>query len=119
MVMAINARRKRSVRFNLRKNNKGGRVRLVVFRSNQHIYAQLIDDKQGTTLGQSSTLDKDVAQGLKSKSNIEAASKVGAAIAKKAKDAKVEEVVFDRSGYLYHGRVKALAEAARVGGLKF
>ena len=117
--MAINARRKRSVRFNLKRRNKGGRVRLVVFRSNQHIYAQLIDDTQGVTLAQSSTLDKDVAKGLKSKSHVEAASKVGAAIAKKAKDAKVDEVVFDRSGYLYHGRVKALAEAARVGGLKF
>ena len=117
--MAINARRKRSVRFNLRKRNKSNRVRLVVFRSNQHIYAQLIDDNQGKTLAQSSTVDKDVAKGLKSKSNIEAASKVGADIAKKAKEANVVEVVFDRSGYLYHGRVKALAEAARVGGLKF
>lgn len=117
--MAINARRKRSVRFNLKKRNKSNRVRLVVFRSNQHIYAQLIDDNQGITLAQSSTLDKDIAKGLKSKSNIEAASKVGSVIAKKAKDVKVEEVVFDRSGYLYHGRVKALADAARVGGLKF
>jgi large subunit ribosomal protein L18 len=117
--MAINARRKRSVRFNLRKKNKSNRVRLIVFRSNQHIYAQLIDDKQGITLAQSSTLDKDISNGLKSKSNIEAASKVGAAIAKKAKEAKVEDVVFDRSGYLYHGRVEALADAARVGGLKF
>lgn len=117
--MAINARRKRSVRFNLKRRNKSNRIRLAVFRSNQHIYAQLIDDSKGITLAQSSTLDKDIAQGLKSKSNIEAASKVGASIAKKAKDIKVDEIVFDRGGYLYHGRVKALADAARVGGLKF
>ena len=117
--MAVDTRRKRSVRFNLKKKNKGERVRLAVFRSNQHIYAQLIDDSKGQTLAQASTLNKDVAEGLKSMSNIEAATKVGAAIAKMARDAKVEEVVFDRGGYLYHGRVKALAEAARVGGLKF
>jgi len=117
--MAINARRKRSVRFNLKRRNKSSRIRLAVFRSNQHIYAQLIDDSKGVTLAQSSTLDKDIANGLKCKSNIEAASKVGASIAKKAKEAKVDEIVFDRGGYLYHGRVKALADAARVGGLKF
>jgi len=112
-------RRKRRVRTSLRKRS-GGKLRLVVSRSNQHIYVQLIDDAEGRTLAQASTLDKDIAAGLKSKSNIEAAKAVGSAIAKKAKAAKIEgDVVFDRGGHLYHGRVKALADAAREAGLKF
>jgi len=114
---ALASRRKQRIRTAIRKN-AGGRVRLSVFRSGQHIYAQLIDDKQGKTLASASTLDKE----LKSKgkcSTVEAAKSVGEAIAKKAKDAKVTEVVFDRGGYLFHGRVKALADAAREAGLSF
>jgi large subunit ribosomal protein L18 len=112
-------RRKNRVRFSIKKNNKNGRVRLVVSRTNQHIYAQLIDDAEGKTIAHASTLDQALSS-LKSKSNVEAAKAVGALIAKKAKDLKLNlEVVFDRGGYLFHGRVKALADAAREGGLNF
>ncbi|MCL1987917.1 MAG: 50S ribosomal protein L18 [Firmicutes bacterium] len=93
--------------------------RLAVFRSNKHIYAQVIDDTVGNTLVASSTMEKTVADGLKSTSNIDAAKAVGADIAKKAKDKGIETVVFDRGGFLFHGRVKALADAAREGGLQF
>ena len=90
--------------------------RLCVFRSNTNIYAQIIDDEKGSTLVSASSLDKE----LKLKSlNIEAASKVGESLAKKAKKAGIKCVVFDRGGYKYHGRVKALAEAARENGLEF
>ena len=89
--------------------------RVSVFRSNKHIYAQLVDDVNHKTLASSST---EVLK-LENGSNIEAASKVGADLAKKANDLKITEVVFDRSGYVYHGRVKAVAEALRNGGLKF
>jgi large subunit ribosomal protein L18 len=92
-------------------------VRLSVFRSGKHIYAQLIDDKQGKTLASASSLDKDLK--LETTSSVEAAKSVGEVIAKKAKAANVKEVVFDRGGYLFHGRVKALADAARAGGLSF
>ena len=112
------ARRKQRVRTSLRKK-AADRVRLSIFRSGQHIYAQLIDDKKGVTLASASSLDKDVRGKLKSTSTIEAAKSVGELIAKKAKDAKVTNVVFDRGGYLFHGRVKALADAARAGGLSF
>lgn len=91
--------------------------RLNVFRSNQNIFAQIIDDTKGTTLVSASSIDKDLK--LANGSNIEAATKVGELIAKRAKEAKIKKVVFDRGGYLYHGRVKALAEAARVNGLEF
>ena len=91
--------------------------RLNVFRSNSNIFAQIIDDENGVTLVCASSLDKDLK--LENGSNIEAATKVGEAIAEKAKKAKIKEVVFDRGGYLYHGRVKALAEAARNKGLEF
>jgi large subunit ribosomal protein L18 len=112
---ALAARRKQRVRTQLRVN-AAGRVRLSVFRSGKHIYAQLIDDAKGATLASASTLDKE----LKTKgSTLDGAKAVGAAIAKKAKDAKVKEVVFDRGGYLFHGRVKALADAAREAGLSF
>ncbi len=113
---ALFARRQRRVRYALR--NKGnGKVRLSVFRSGQHIYAQLIDDSKGVTLASASTLDK----GFKGKSgaSVDAAKAVGAMIAERAKAAKVEQVVFDRGGYLFHGRVKALADAAREAGLTF
>ena len=90
--------------------------RLCVFRSNTNIYAQIINDEEGVTLVSASSLDKD----LKIKNNnVEAAGKVGAEIAKRAKKAGITKVVFDRGGYMYHGRVKALAEAARENGLEF
>lgn len=95
------------------------RPRLAVFRSEKHIYAQIIDDMTGTTLVAASTVEKDVKAALKATSNVEAATAVGTAIANKAKAKGIEEVVFDRGGFLYHGRVKALAEAAREAGLQF
>ena len=91
--------------------------RLSVFRSNANITAQIIDDEKGTTLVSASSLEKELK--LKNGGNVEAAKIIGAEIAKRAKKAKITEVVFDRSGYLYHGRVKALAEAARENGLEF
>ena len=91
--------------------------RLNVFRSNTGIYAQIIDDETKTTLVSASSLDKDLK--IKNGSNVEAAKVVGEALAKKATKAKITKVVFDRGGYLYHGRVKALAEAARENGLEF
>lgn len=111
-------RRKQRTRTQIRKK-AGGRVRLSVHRSGQHIYAQIIDDKQGKTLAAASTLDKDIKQSVKNTASMDAAKAVGEAIAKRAKDAKVEQVVFDRGGYIFHGRVKALAEAARAAGLSF
>jgi large subunit ribosomal protein L18 len=121
--MAITSRlqrRKYRVRKSLRKNAKG-RIRLSIYRSNQHIYAQLIDDEKQVTLAQASTNDNEISSKAKCGSNIDAAKLVGAAIAKKAKTAKVssDNIVFDRGGYVYHGRVKALAEAAREEGLEF
>ena len=91
--------------------------RLCVFRSNMNITAQIIDDEAGVTLVSASSLDKDL--NIKKGSNTEAAKLVGASIAKKAKEANINKIVFDRGGYLYHGRVKALAEAARENGLEF
>lgn len=114
----LSARRKQRVRSAIRRK-AGGRVRLSVFRSGRHIYAQLIDDGKGVTLAAASSLDKDVKGKLKSTSTIEAAKSVGEMIAQAAKKANVKEVVFDRGGYLFHGRVKALADAAREGGLSF
>lgn len=113
---ALFERRARRVRYKLKAQ---GRVRLSVFRSGRHIYAQIIDDAQRKTIASASSLDKDVKGKVKSTSTVEAARAVGEVIAKKAKDAKVKEVVFDRGGYLFHGRVKALADAAREGGLSF
>ena len=94
-----------------------GRPRLSVHRSNKNIMVQVIDDVQGKTLASASTLEKDL--GVVGKNNIDAATKVGTAIAERAKKAGVEDVYFDRGGFLFHGKVKALAEAAREGGLKF
>ena len=94
-----------------------GRARLSVHRSSKNISVQLIDDVKGVTLAAASSLEKDL--GVVGKNNIEAAAKVGAAIAERAKKAGVEECFFDRGGFLYHGKVKALADAAREGGLKF
>ena len=91
--------------------------RLNVFRSNSNIFAQIIDDEKGVTLVSASSIDKDLK--LENGGNVEAATKVGKLLAERAKKAKIERVVFDRGGYLYHGRVKALAEAARENGLNF
>ena len=93
------------------------RPRLSVYKSNTNIYAQLIDDVNGVTLASANTLQKEVSEAKAA--NIEAAEKVGSAIAKRALEAGIEEVVFDRAGYIYHGRIKELAEAARSAGLKF
>ena len=93
------------------------RPRLNVFRSNSNIFAQIIDDEAGVTLVSASSLEKELK--LTNGGNVEAATKVGELLAKKAKKAKISKVVFDRGGYLYHGRVKALAEAARENGLEF
>jgi len=91
--------------------------RLNVFRSNNNIFAQIIDDEKGVTLASASSIDKELK--LQNGGNVEAATKVGELIAKRAKEAKISKVVFDRGGYLYHGRVKALADAARENGLEF
>lgn len=96
----------------------GDRVRLSVFRSNKYVYAQLIDDKQGRTLASASTLEKDL-RGKYTSANISAAVEVGKLIAARALAAGIKDVVFDRGGYRYHGRVKALADAAREAGLSF
>ena len=101
------------------KKNIGNKLRLSVFRSNKHIYCQIIDDVKQITLCSSSTLDPEVKKDIKSSSTIDAAEKVGKDIAAKAKKIGFEKVVFDRGGYLYHGRVRSLAEGARSSGLKF
>ena len=101
------------------KKNIGNKLRLSVFRSNKHIYCQIIDDVKQITLCSSSTLDPEVKKDLKSTSTIDAAEKVGKDIAAKAKKIGFEKVVFDRGAYLYHGRVRSLAEGARSSGLKF
>ena len=113
------ARKKRHYRLRRYLSGTVERPRLAVFRSSKHIYAQIIDDVQKNTLVSASTLDKSIAGDLKSTSNIEAAKAVGAVLAKRAKDKGVETVIFDRGGFLFHGRIKALADAAREGGLEF
>ena len=108
-------RKRRHARVRAKVSGTTACPRLNVFRSNSHIFAQIIDDTNGTTLVSSSSL----ALKLESSSNIEAATSVGTDIAKKALEKNITNVVFDRGGYVYHGRVKALAEAARAAGLKF
>jgi len=110
-------RRRRRVRYHIARVS-GGRPRLSVYRSGKHIYAQLIDDAAHQTIASASSTESAKDAGLKSY-NIAAASAVGKLIAERAKEKGVKQVVFDRGGYLYHGRVKALAEAAREGGLEF
>lgn len=117
MSKAAKLQRKLRTRASLKKK-AAGRPRLSVFRSNQHIYAQVIDDDKGVTLAAASTQD-DELKGLKSKSNKDAAKEVGKLIATRAVAKKVKQVVFDRGGYIFHGRVKSLAEGAREGGLDF
>ena len=97
----------------------GSRPRLSVFRSGKHIYAQIIDDVKGVTVAAASTVDKDIRSSATKCATVDAAGEVGKLIAERAKKAGVELVIFDRGGYRYHGRVKALAEAARETGLKF
>ncbi|RLL40738.1 50S ribosomal protein L18 [Oceanobacillus piezotolerans] len=111
----VRKRRHSRVRRNL--SGTSARPRLNVYRSNKHIYAQLIDDINGVTVASASTKDKEL--NVESAGNVEAAKQVGELIAKRAQDNGFKSVVFDRGGYLYHGRVKALAEAAREAGLEF
>jgi large subunit ribosomal protein L18 len=111
-------RRKARVRRALHARS-AGRPRLSVYRSSKHIYAQVIDDAQGKTLAAASTLEKDIKGSLKTGADKAAAAAVGKLLAERAVKAGINEVVFDRGGYLYHGRVKALADAAREGGLSF
>jgi large subunit ribosomal protein L18 len=111
-------RRTAKVRRNVRAA-AGGRARLSVFRSSKHIYAQVIDDTKGETLASASSMEKEMRGQLKTGANIDAAKAVGKLLAERASAKGVKDVVFDRGGYLYHGRVKALADAAREGGLNF
>jgi large subunit ribosomal protein L18 len=114
----LQTRRTRRTRHNLSKA-ANGRPRLSVHRSGKHIYAQVIDDLSGKTLAAASTVDKSLREKLKSGANINAAKEVGKLVAERAGKAGVKEVVFDRGGFIYHGRIKALADAAREGGLSF
>ena len=111
-------RRKARVRRAIRKA-ANGRPRLSVHRSSKQIYAQIIDDERGHTVASASTLEKDMRGKLKTGATVDAATEIGKLVAERAKAAGVTKVIFDRSGYIYHGRVKALAEAAREGGLEF
>lgn len=111
----INKHRKLRNRF----TGTAGRPRLAVFRSNNHMYAQIIDDTVGNTLVSASTLQKDVKAELEKTNNVDAAVKLGEVIAKKALEKGITNVVFDRGGFIYHGKVKALADAAREAGLQF
>lgn len=112
-------RKKRSKRVRYRIAGTGDRMRLTVFRSNKNIFAQIIDDRRGVTVASASTLDKELRKKAGSPFNKETAREVGKRIAERAKKNNVERVVFDRGQYLYHGKVKALAEGAREGGLDF
>jgi large subunit ribosomal protein L18 len=110
-------RKKRHARVRAKLSGTSARPRLNVFRSNKHIYAQVIDDLNGVTLASASTLDKELS--LDSTSNAEAAKMVGELVAKRAVEKGITAVVFDRGGYLYHGRIQVLADAARENGLQF
>ena len=112
---------RRRIRYRVRKKVSGtaSRPRLAVYRSLKHIYAQVIDDESGRTIAHASSQDKEIKGNSEKVSGTELAKQVGELIAKRVKEAGVESVVFDRGGFLYHGRIKALAEAGRNGGLKF
>jgi large subunit ribosomal protein L18 len=117
---AVQSRQKRALRVRRRlKKHASGRPRLSVFRSGKNIYAQVIDDASGVTVAAASTLEDAVRKEFPKGSDAKAAEAVGKLVAERAKEKGVTDVVFDRGGYLFHGRVKALAEAAREGGLKF
>lgn len=113
----VRAKKHKRLRYHI--SGTATRPRLAVFRSNNHIYAQIIDDEAGNTIASASTLEKDIKAELKYTDNVEAAAAVGKAVAKRAIDKGIEEVVFDRGGYIYQGKIAALAEAAREAGLKF
>ncbi|GGA51685.1 50S ribosomal protein L18 [Paenibacillus physcomitrellae] len=113
------ARLKRHLRVRKKVQGTAERPRLNVYRSEKHIYAQLIDDVAGVTLASASTVDKELASEIGNGANVESARKVGALLAKRGQDKGVKVVVFDRGGYLYHGRIQALADAAREAGLEF
>lgn len=113
------ARERRHRRVRMKLSGTSERPRLNVFRSLDHIYAQVIDDVEGRTLASASSLDKDLRSEMSDKTKKEQAELVGKTVAERAKSAGIEAVVFDRGGFLYHGRVKALADGAREGGLKF
>ncbi|GAB2695921.1 50S ribosomal protein L18 [Paenibacillus thermoaerophilus] len=113
------ARLKRHLRVRKKISGTAERPRLNVFRSSKHMYAQLIDDVKGVTLAAASTVDKELRDQISNGGNVESARKVGELIAKRAKEKGITTVVFDRGGYLYHGRVQALADAAREAGLEF
>ncbi len=117
--MQIVGRERRKLRIRKKLTGSETRPRMSVFRSAKHIYAQVIDDTSGKTLAHASTLSKDLKGTLEEDSKSDAAKKVGALIAKICKSKGIERVVFDRNGYLYHGRVSALAQAAREAGLEF
>jgi len=119
MAMRIVGRERRKLRIRRKVNGTGERPRLSVFRSAKHIYAQVVDDTAGATIAHSSTLSRVVRDALGDSNKLEAAKKVGQSIAKVLLAKGIERVVFDRSGYLYHGRIRALADAAREAGLKF
>jgi large subunit ribosomal protein L18 len=113
------ARLKRHLRVRKKIEGTTARPRLNIFRSSKHMYAQIIDDTNGVTVAAASTQDKELKDAVANGGNVEAARKVGELIAKRAKEQGVAKVVFDRGGYLYHGRVQALADAAREAGLEF
>jgi large subunit ribosomal protein L18 len=119
MAMRIVGRERRKLRIRRKITGTPVQPRLTVFRSARHIYAQVIDDSSGRTLAHASTLSKDLKGSLDEGNKTEAAKKVGALVAKICLSKNIERVVFDRNGYLYHGRISALADAAREGGLKF
>ncbi|WP_026511458.1 MULTISPECIES: 50S ribosomal protein L18 [unclassified Butyrivibrio] len=113
------SREKKHLRIRNRFSGTAERPRLAVFRSNNHMYAQVIDDVAGKTLVSASTLEKDIKSALKVTDNVEAAAYIGDVVAKRAMEKGIKAVVFDRGGYIYHGKVAALAEAARKAGLEF
>ena len=118
--LSRNAHRQRiHLRVRTRVTGTPERQRLCVYRSNGHIYAQVVDDRSGRTLAAASSLDKDTRKDIKGGSNVAAAKVIGKKIAERTRAAGIEQVVFDRGGYMYHGRVEALAAAAREAGLKF
>jgi large subunit ribosomal protein L18 len=117
--MRIVGRERRKLRIRRKINGTPARPRLTVFRSSKHIYAQVVDDMAGKTVAHASTLSRDVRTEVSEATKSDAAKKVGAAIAKLLLSQGIDKIVFDRNGYLYHGRVRALADAAREAGLKF
>jgi large subunit ribosomal protein L18 len=119
MASDLAGRTRRKLRIRRKISGKAERPRLSIFRSGRHVYAQVVNDADGKTLAAASTLSRDLKGSLENDNKTDAAKKVGALIAKICLERKIDKVVFDRNGYLYHGRVKALADAAREAGLQF